>query len=309
MIQTVFAATLPVGERLVVHKNRIEGRGGKGPRIAVVTGIHGDELEGQYVAFELAQRLRERLGDLRGVVDIYPALNPLGMSAASHGVPLFDLDLDRTFPGNPNGSLNEALAAAIVADIKGANACVDIQAPDAHLRELSQVRVEEQFSRQLLPLAQLLNTQLVWVHSNPATQRATLAHALNTLRTRTLTVEIGESLHITADSGNWLCEGILRLVEELGGWKSSSIALPTPRVVHDDDVISVTSEAPGVFLPHVEHGSVVRRGDLLGVVADPLGADILREVLAPVGGLVFSLRAQPIVYPGTMVARILGGYA
>ena len=50
MIETVFSAALPVGERLIVKKNRIEGRGGRGPRIAVVTGIHGDGLEGQFVA-------------------------------------------------------------------------------------------------------------------------------------------------------------------------------------------------------------------------------------------------------------------
>ena len=211
MIETVFSAALPVGERLIVKKNRIEGCGGRGPRIAVVTGIHGDGLEGQFVAFELAQRLRERIGDLRGIVDIYPALNPLGISASEHGVPLFDLDLDRTFPGNSKGNMNEALAAAIVADIKGANACIDIHAPDAHLREVSQVRVEDAYAKTLMPFAQLLNTQLVWMHGSSNPQRSTLAHTLNSLRTRTLVVEMGESLRITEDAGSWLTEGILRL--------------------------------------------------------------------------------------------------
>lgn len=307
MIETVFSAALPVGERLIVKKNRIEGLGGRGPRIAVVTGIHGDGLEGQFVAFELAQRLRERISDLRGVVDIYPALNPLGISASEHGVPLFDLDLDHTFPGNPKGNMNEALAAAIVDDIKGANACVDIHAPDSHLREVPHVRVEEQYAKTLLPLAQFLNTQLVWVRASSDPQRSTLAHTLNSKRTRTLVVEMGESLRITEDAGSWLTEGILRLLEHLGGWTSSSVALPSPRLVRDGSVTSVSVEVPGVFLPRVELGAPVRRGQAIGMVADPLEAEVKEEIVAPVEGTVISLRGQPLVYPGTLVARVLGG--
>lgn len=307
MIQTVFSAALPIGQQLVVKKNRIEGLGGRGPRIAVVTGIHGDGLEGQYVAFELAQHLRERIHDLRGIVDIYPALNPLGMSAAEHGVPLFDLDLDRTFPGNAKGNLNEALAAAIIADIKGANVCIDIHAPDAYLREVSQVRVEEEHEKRLLPLAKLLNTQYVWVHATSTAQHATLAHALNAVRTRCLVVEMGESMHITEDCGSWLTEGILRLIAELGGWSSSSISLPSPRIIRDSQVHTVSSGVPGVFLPRVEQGVSIRRGQTLGIVADPLSATVLEEVVAPTSGLLFSLRDHPVVYPGTLVARVLEG--
>ena len=307
MIETVFSAALPIGERLVVKKNRIEGRGGKGPRIAVVTGIHGDGLEGQYVAYELAQRLNERISDLRGIVDIYPALNPLGMSATEHGIPLFDFDLDHTFPGNKQGNMNEALAATIVADVKGANACIDIHTPDAFLKQSSQVYVEEEFEKRLLPLAKLLNTQLVWVHSTSNAEQTTLAHTLNKLHTRTLVVEMGESLRITEGYGSWLTEGILRLVESLGGWTSSSIWLPAPRLIRDGDVAPVLADVPGVFLPKVDQGDTVQKGQTLGIIIDPLAAKVRAEVTSPLDGKLIALRAQPMVYPGTLLARVLGG--
>ena len=307
MIKTVFSAALPIGERLVVKKNRIEGRGGRGPRIAVVTGIHGDGLEGQYVAFELAQRLEARVSELRGIVDIYPALNPLGMSASQHGVPLFDLDLDHTFPGNKQGNMNEALAAAIVADIKGANACIDIHTPDAYLKQASQVVVEQEFEARLLPLAKLLNTQFVRIHAALAPERTTLAHTLNALKTRTLVVEMGESLRITEGYGSWLTEGILRLIEELEGLPSSNIWLPAPRIIRDSDLIGVQSSVPGIFLPKVDQGVTVVKGQVVGIVIDSLAAKVRAEIVSPSDGLVVALRAQPMVYPGTLVARVLGG--
>ena len=52
MIQTVVSVGLPVDETLRIRKNRrtpTAGLSGGEKRISIVTGTHGDELEGQYV--------------------------------------------------------------------------------------------------------------------------------------------------------------------------------------------------------------------------------------------------------------------
>ena len=96
MVEQVVSLPLAVGEDLVIEKYRI-GRDGK--HLCVVTGTHGDELEGQYVAWRLNRLLQEKLSFLRGTVDIYPALNPLGSSSMTRSIPLCDLDMNHTFPG------------------------------------------------------------------------------------------------------------------------------------------------------------------------------------------------------------------
>ena len=97
MVKTVFSIGLSTGENLVIKKNRLEGTGGcgKGKRVAVVSGIHGDELEGQYVCYEIVRRIKERPGLLDGTVDIYPALNPIGITVASRKIPKLDMDMNR----------------------------------------------------------------------------------------------------------------------------------------------------------------------------------------------------------------------
>ena len=95
MIEEVVSAHLPVGETLKIQKNRIEGAEPQKRRLAIVTGTHGDELEGQYIAWQLARVLKKRQPLLRGTVDIYPALNPLGISTIYRGLPGFDLDMNR----------------------------------------------------------------------------------------------------------------------------------------------------------------------------------------------------------------------
>ena len=275
------------------------------PRLAVVTGIHGDELEGQYVAFELARRLNEHRDQVHGIVDIYPAINPLGINAIERGVPGYDLDLNRIFPGDADGPLTEALAAAVVVDIAGAEACVDIHASNIFLREMPQIRINELSADELLPLAPLLNIDFVWVHASATVLQSTLAYALNALGTRTLVVETGVGMRITPSEVMRLTEGMLRLAAHLGIWSGPFEEHGAPLISADQAVSFLNAGAAGVFLPKAAHGRRVGKGELIGVIVDPLTGEVRERVTCPASGLLFTLREYPVVYPGSLLARVL----
>lgn len=155
MIKTVASISLPVLEKLEIKKNRLEaGSGRKKKRISIVTGIHGDELEGQYVCFELSRQIQEHSEYLEGIVDIYPAMNPLGIDSITRGIPAFDLDMNRVFPGNEDGSMTEYVAAKIIEDLSGSDLCIDIHASNIFLTEIPQVRINELHREQLVPYAE-----------------------------------------------------------------------------------------------------------------------------------------------------------
>lgn len=137
MIETVASVGLAIDERLTIFKNRIqpEKMTGNEKRICIVTGIHGDELEGQYVCYELNRILREQKERVKGIVDIYPAMNPLGVDSITRGVPGFDIDMNRIFPGSEEGAVTEHIATQIMEDISGADFCVDIHASNIFLRD------------------------------------------------------------------------------------------------------------------------------------------------------------------------------
>ena len=309
MIQTVFSSELPVGEHLLVQKHRIVGEGsdpeGSKRRIAVITGVHGDELEGQYVAFELAQRLGAHPELFSGTIDIYPAINPLGINSIERSVPMFDVDLNRTFPGDPTGDVTETLAAAVVDDVAGADVAIDIHASNIFLREMPQVRINEVSADELLPLAPLLNVDYIWVHASSTVLQSTLAYALNERGTRTLVVETGVGMRITNEYGERLVDGILRLAASLGMWAGSFRSYRSPIISRDGAVSYLNAEAGGIFLPKAEHGSPVVAGQTIGIVADALTGEVAQTVTAPASGLLFTLREYPVVYPGSLLGRIL----
>ncbi len=304
MIKQIVNVPLAVGENLMIQKQRI-GVGEK--RLCVVTGTHGDELEGQYVAWKLARILNENKANLDGVVDIYPALNPLGISTMTRGIPQCDLDMNRTFPGSDRGSQSEYIAHEIIEDMAGADVCIDIHASNIYLREIPQVRINVNTAEKLIPLAKLMNMNLLWIHAAATVLESTLAHSLNSIGTPTLVVEMGIGMRVTRSYGDQLIAGIFSLMSHLGMWKAPVIPVSPPIISSDGHVSFVNADRPGIFFPSVEHGRHVERDEEIGVIADPLNGSVSQVVKSPAAGLLFTLREYPVVYEGSLIARILGG--
>ena len=305
MIKTIISTELPVNERYMIRKNVIKhGTGSK--RVCIVTGTHGDELEGQMVCYETARRLNENLNWLDGTVEIYPALNPLGIDTIQRGIPNFDLDMNRIFPGDKNGSMIEQSAYTIIEDLKGADLVIDIHSSNLYLRETPQVRINVLNEKELVPLAQELNIDFVWVHDAATVLEATLAHSLNSTGTPCLVVEMGVGQRINHKMCYRLVDGIFHLMHQMGIWADEPITgvLQHPLVCKGDRVAFLNAETSGIFITQLKCGIVVAKGEEIGQIVEPLTGTVLSRVVSPVKGYLFTIRAYPIVYEGSLMARI-----
>lgn len=310
MIETVATVGLPVDETLTIRKNRLQPQEniltGEKKRISIVTGIHGDELEGQYVCFEVARRIREHRDLLTGTVDIYPAMNPLGIDSITRGIPAFDLDMNRLFPGNREGDMTEYVAAKIIEDIEGSDVCIDIHASNIFLTEIPQIRINELHKEKLIPLAMQTNVDFIWVHGASTVLESTLAHSLNSRDVPTLVVEMGVGMRITRSYCEQLIDGIFHLMAQMGIWKGETKEPRRPIISQNpDDVSYLNATTAGVFIPHVKHWEMLKQGDLIGWIIDPLGGEVLDEILSPVNGILFTIREYPVVDAGSLVGRLL----
>lgn len=308
MIETIASVRLPVDETLVIRKNRLMPENADGPmkRISIVTGIHGDELEGQFVCYELQRRINSQRDKLTGIVDIYPAMNPLGIDSITRGLPAFDLDMNRLFPGNADGNMTEYLAAKIVEDVSGSDCVLDVHASNIYLTEIPQIRINQLHEEQLVPLAKEANVDFIWVHGASTVLESTFAYSLNSTGTPVLVVEMGVGMRITQELGNQLVDGIMNLMSKLGIWQGETKAPRVPIISRDqDDVNFLNAKAGGIFIPSVKCWVLLNKGDLVGKIVDPLSGEVLDEVTAPVDGVLFTIRDFPVVNEGSLIGRLL----
>ncbi|MCC8102135.1 MAG: M14 family metallopeptidase [Clostridiales bacterium] len=307
MIQTIAKTNMPVDEVLRIRKNHIQPENiSSSKRISIVTGIHGDELEGQYVCYEIARRIEEHPECLKGTVDIYPALNPFGIDSVTRGIPAFDLDMNRIFPGNTDGDMNEYLAAEIIRDLQGSDLCLDIHASNIYLTEIPQIRINELHTETLLPWAKLANVDFIWVHGTSTVLESTLAFSLNSRNVPTLVVEMGVGMRITKEYGDQLTDGIFRLMKEMGIWSGPAPDVRTPIISENqNDVAFLNAPVSGIFIKTRSHGSMLKTDDEIGRIVDPLRGTLLSVITAPVDGWLFTVREYPVVDEGSLLARIL----
>ena len=306
MIKTVTSLDMPADEKFLIRKQVIS-HGVSDKRFCIVTGTHGDELEGQMVCYEVNRLIQENIDQLDGTVEIYPALNPLGIDTIERGIPNFDLDMNRIFPGNPNGTMAEQTAYAIIEDLKGADMVIDVHSSNLYLRETPQVRINVLHKDTLVPAAEKMGIDFIWVHDAATVLEATLAYSLNSTGTPCLVVELGVGQRINHKMCSRLVDGIFNLMHDMGMWAPSlrgRAGGEAPIYCEGDSVSFLNAEVSGVFLTEHKTGENVKEGDLLGQIVSPLTGKVLSEVRAPHDGFLFTIRAYPIVYEGSLMARI-----
>jgi predicted deacylase len=81
---------------------------GKGPTALVLGGNHGDEYQGQIATMKLARKLQSEM--VSGRLILIPSLNMPAAKAATRLSPLDGKNLNRSFPGNPEGTMTEVIA-------------------------------------------------------------------------------------------------------------------------------------------------------------------------------------------------------
>lgn len=309
MIEEIAVVELPVHEKMTIYKNRLqpEQLSGREARFSLVTGIHGDELDGQYICYEVIRRIKAQKECLMGIVDVYPAINPLGIDTGVRGIPMFDLDMNRVFPGSENGAMAEYVASRLVADIVGSDLCLDLHSSNLFIKEIPQARVNVDNADTLLPYAKLLNVDLVWVYSSLKDLDATLSYSLNRLGVPTLVAEMGVGLRIDYALCNQMIEGIFNLMKQLGVWCGESKPVREPMIAKEDQVSVIRSNTSGIFVSECEGLGIVKAGETIGKVIRPMEGIVLQEIVAPFDGFVFTLREHPVVYQGDIIARVHGG--
>lgn len=305
MIKTIFETSLPVGEQFSIKKNTIRHGTGK-KRVCIVSGTHGDELEGQFICFQFQKEILEELDRLDGTIEVYPGLNPMGIDSISRGIPNFDLDMNRIFPGDVEGTMAEQAAAAIVKDLKGADMVIDIHSSNIFLREVPQVRISEETAEILVPWAKHLNTDFIWVHSAATVLESTLAHSLNSCGTPTLVVELGVGMRINHYYGKKMVIGLKNLIHEMGMWKGDidKSQITNPIISVGNQVSFVNAPASGIFSTETHNERIVEEGESLGMIISPLTGEVIEDIKAPCRGYLFTIRAYPVCYEGSLLARI-----
>ena len=306
MIETVMTAQMPVGLPIKIKKNRLEPDTIQEnmPRLSIVAGVQGDELQGQYICYELIRRIKEERENLKGIVDVYPCVAPMALEIRKRNAP-GALDMNAMFPGSHHGHTIEYMAAEVIEDLKGSDFCIDIHSSDIFIRELPQIRVPENAGKKVTELAQKSGIPVLWMNSNSSSVwEGSLAYSLRRKGIPNLVIESGIALKIDYEYCKKVIDGIFRMMKELEVFEGEVSPTKKTVTVKKNDVEVIHCNTSGIFIPKIQIGSFVRENQVLGCIVRPILGAELEEVKSSCDGMIFSLREYPAVCEGELLARI-----
>lgn len=309
MIETVVSVDLMVEEELKVKKNHLapDYPTGDEKRICIVSGLYGDELQGQYICYEVIRRIKQDYQNLTGVVDVYPSLNPMGLDSKTRVIPGSGIDMNSIFPGSKSGALGEYTASCIFDDIEGADVCIDIHASNLYIQEVPQVRMNDVKVEELIPIAKCLNVDMIWVHPSNSVLSGSLAYSLNQIGVKSMVIESGVAYRINQDYCNEIVDGLFALMKEMGIWKGDTVSPKEVPVTYDEQITYINAESSGIFIPRAKLYDRVKTGDEIGTIVNVLTGSVEEVVYATGEGMLCSLREYPVIEEGSLLARIVGG--
>jgi uncharacterized protein len=272
----------------------VVGEAGEGPHLTVIAGVHGTEYASIAAARALLAELRP--AELSGTVTVAPVINlPAFWSRTPFVVPLDGKNLNRSFPGDADGSAAERIAAAVTeALIMGSDYVIDLHAGD--LPEALEPFVFYDASpvegrARELALAYGLG-HMVRQSPDGRTVTGSTSAAAADLGIPSFTAESGECGILAADAVDRHLRGLRNVLRQLRLLPGEAVAFDRP-VEHDGWIWMRTADA-GWWQPAVGTGASVGEGDLLGTVS-PLIGGTPTPIIAPAAGVPLFITSSPAV--------------
>jgi predicted deacylase len=317
----IFRLDMPFHDELEFYRWDFSADAGSddGPKIVVISGIQGDQLNGPYISWKLIRFFRENPAALRsGRIRIIPAANPLAINVSTPYWP-FDLsNLNALFPGYEQGETTQRIAARLFSALEGHDWCVSLAAAVERLKEIPQIRLYEP-SHGAEPHARLFGLPLIWRRSSHhPLDRLLFAAQMGAAGIPTFAIHCGAPRRLNRFYADMTFLAVLRFLAGIGMIDDAAIpestAAQEPRgrlpfdglrlSVDDDSVTEVRSPAAGLFVLENDLGRAVREGDLIGRVADPATGEPAVDVVAPHAGLLVTVKLDPLTYEGELLARV-----
>lgn len=253
-------------------------KNGHGPTVLLSSGVHGDEYEGQVTLSKLIIDLEP--DEVTGRVIVLPMANYPAAKAGLRTSPIDELNLNRVFPGDPDGTPTQALAHYIDSVLMPlADYYLDLHSGGSSLMYLPTAilggaQMTDEAKRIKLELGRVFGAPYSFLFpdgqgGNATTSAAAAAHGVISIGT-----EMGGSGTVTPECLR-ICEGgVRRVLRHLDVWHGA--VSPNDAPAAESRILTAPSwdffvYAPedGLFEPRVELGDEVEPGQLAGLLHEP----------------------------------------
>ncbi|MGM0591091.1 MAG: succinylglutamate desuccinylase/aspartoacylase family protein [Halobacteriota archaeon] len=272
-----------------------------GPVVFLSAAAHGDELNGIEVVREVAHDWDH--SELAGTLVCMPVLNVPGFLTQQRYLPIYDRDLNRSFPGREGSTSAKRMADQIFKNfIDPCDLGLDFHTSTRGRTNMLHVRGNISDSA-VERLAKSFGTNVILDGEGPD---GSLRGEATRLGIPTITIEMGEAHRFQRSLIDNALEGVRSVFAEYGLKATNAVRWPGWRTVITEDKAKtwIRADAGGIVDMHYEQGDLVHEGDRICTITNPFKDDDV-AVEAPFTGLLVGVLENPVVYPGNPLCHLV----
>jgi hypothetical protein len=272
-----------------------------GPTLFLSAAAHGDELNGIEVVREVAHEWD--LSDLAGTLICMPVLNVPGFLFQQRYLPIYDRDLNRSFPGRADSTSAKRMAHRIFRNFV-APCDIGLDFHTSTRGRTNMIHVRADMSRpDTARLAKAFGTNVIIDSEGP---EGTLRREATDAGVPTITIEMGEAHRFERALIDEALAGVESVFAEYGLRETTAVRWPGWRTVISDDREKtwIRADAGGIVDMQFDRGALVHEGDRICTITNPFKNDNT-YVEAPFTGLLVGVLENPVVYPGNPLCHLV----
>lgn len=267
-----------------------------GPNLFVCAAIHGDEINGVEIIRRVLRSIDRRR--MAGSLLAIPIVNVYGFNTHSRYLP-DGRDLNRSFPGSPSGSLTGRLADTFMREI--VSKCshgIDLHTGGRHRSNFPQIRAELA-DPEIRAMSDAFGAPII---IDSTLRDGSLRECATEIGVPVILYESCEALRFDEVYIRAGVKGVLNVMRHIGMLRRSRARQPKKSIV-SKTTQWVRAPASGLHRVLVPLGGQVEKGQVIGIVSDPLGVDET-EVTAAIAGIVIGRSNLPTVHEGDALFHI-----
>ncbi len=272
-----------------------------GPTAFLSGAIHGDELNGIEVVREVGQEWDH--SDIAGTIVCLPVLNVQGFTAQKRYLPIYERDLNRSFPGKPNSTSSKRIAHRIYRNfIEPCDIGMDFHTSTRGRTNMFHVRADMD-DEATARLARSFGTNLIMAGkgSEGMLRREATEHGIPTI-----TLEMGEAHRFERELIDHALDGVRSVFAEYGLYQQKAVRWPGWQAVIEgwSEKTWLRADSGGIVEMHHDRGDLVEAGETICRITNPFKTEAT-VVEAPFTGLLAGVLENPVVYPGNPLCHLV----
>jgi len=279
-----------------------------GPVVWLTGCVHGDEVTGIVTIQEVFKRIQKH-SLLKGTLYAFPLMNPIGFEAASRNITISREDLNRSFPGDKNGSLAERIADKIFTTIKQTKPTLVLDLHNDWMKSIPYTVIDpppKHTNKQVYERAKAVaeKSGFLVVLDTDEIQRS-FSYSLLEHNIPSLTIELGESYVVNENNVRYGTKSILGILSYLKMIEAEKerFSFDVPENIKGKSLKfsrGPNSSASGIIRFFAKPGEVVKKGRAVAKIYNTFGK-LQDTVVCLHDGIVLGHSDSSVAYPGAPI--------